>query len=234
MCDAYKLPRDEVIRAPAGLVAIRQCRWHTGRRTGVDQLRSFPVTPGCRSFPQSPGFLRIEQLPWIWETPAPAIGSRFHTVPADSRTEGAFAPPVLAQPAGIGAKRTTLAEVPVLHWPEATPELMLTEVANVLQKLHSADSKFGDGSRLLLAAARDLVDQIQPDRQLQVEALTRRLVHSCLDCQGHCGILSRRQKRGRAHAQPNSLDIHHFNGDAGRWIIERSLCYGHTGAEVIG
>jgi hypothetical protein len=94
-------------------------------------------------FPSIPGFLRIEQLPWIWETPAPAIGSRFHTVPADSRPEGAFAPPVLAQPAGIEAKRTTLAEVPVLHWPAATPELMLTEVANVLQKLHSADSKFG-------------------------------------------------------------------------------------------
>lgn len=71
-----------------------------------------------------------------------------------------------------------MAAVLVLYWPEAPPELMLTEVASVLQKLHSADSKLGLDSRLMLAASRDLVDQIEPDRQLQVEALTRRLVHT--------------------------------------------------------
>jgi predicted nucleic acid-binding protein len=51
------------------------------------------------------------------------------------------------------------------------PELMLTEVANALWKLQRAGSLKGLDPQLLLGDARDLVDQIEPDRQLQVEAL---------------------------------------------------------------
>ncbi len=51
------------------------------------------------------------------------------------------------------------------------PELMLTEVANALWKLQRAGSLAGLDPQLLLADARDLVDQIDPDRHLQVEAL---------------------------------------------------------------
>jgi predicted nucleic acid-binding protein len=51
------------------------------------------------------------------------------------------------------------------------PELMLTEVANALWKLQRAGSLEGINPQLLLADARDLVDQIEPDRTLQVEAL---------------------------------------------------------------
>jgi predicted nucleic acid-binding protein len=51
------------------------------------------------------------------------------------------------------------------------PELMLTEVANALWKLQRAGNLHGMDPQLLLADARDLVDQIEPDRELQVEAL---------------------------------------------------------------
>lgn len=51
------------------------------------------------------------------------------------------------------------------------PELMLTEVVNALWKLHQAGSLHEMDPQLLLVDARDLVDQIEPDPELQVEAL---------------------------------------------------------------
>lgn len=64
------------------------------------------------------------------------------------------------------------------------PELMLTEVANALWKLQRAGSLDGIDPQLLLADARDLVDQIEPDRNLQVEALALacHLNHPVYDC----------------------------------------------------
>lgn len=64
------------------------------------------------------------------------------------------------------------------------PELMLTEVANALWKLERAGGLQGLDPQLLLADARDLVDQIEPDRALQVEALSlaRHLNHPVYDC----------------------------------------------------
>ena len=51
------------------------------------------------------------------------------------------------------------------------PELMLTEVANALWKLRRSGSLEDVDPQVLLADARDLVDQFEPDRELQVEAL---------------------------------------------------------------
>jgi predicted nucleic acid-binding protein len=64
------------------------------------------------------------------------------------------------------------------------PELMLSEVANALWKLQRAGSLAGLDPQLLLADARDLVDQIEPDRHLQVEALALafHLDHPAYDC----------------------------------------------------
>jgi predicted nucleic acid-binding protein len=64
------------------------------------------------------------------------------------------------------------------------PELMLTEVANALWKLQRAGGLHSIDPQLLLADARDLVDQIEPDRTLQVEALAlaRHLNHPVYDC----------------------------------------------------
>ena len=64
------------------------------------------------------------------------------------------------------------------------PELMLTEVANALWKLQRAGGLDGIDPQLLLADARDLVDQIEPDRTLQVEALALacHLNHPVYDC----------------------------------------------------
>jgi predicted nucleic acid-binding protein len=64
------------------------------------------------------------------------------------------------------------------------PELMLTEVANALWKLQQAGGLDGIDPQLLLADARDLVDQIEPDRTLQVEALALacHLNHPVYDC----------------------------------------------------
>ena len=64
------------------------------------------------------------------------------------------------------------------------PELMLSEVANTLWKLHRAGNLNGLDPQLLLADARDLVDQIEPDRHLQVEALSLacHLNHPVYDC----------------------------------------------------
>ena len=64
------------------------------------------------------------------------------------------------------------------------PELMLTEVANALWKLQRAGALDGLDPQVLLADARDLVDQIEPDRTLQVEALALacHLNHPVYDC----------------------------------------------------
>ncbi len=51
------------------------------------------------------------------------------------------------------------------------PELMLTEVANTLWKLHRAGHLADLDPQQLLAEARDLVDRVEPDRHLQTEAL---------------------------------------------------------------
>ena len=51
------------------------------------------------------------------------------------------------------------------------PELMLTEVANALWRLQRGAGLAGLDPQQLLADAADLVDQIEPDRHLLVEAL---------------------------------------------------------------
>lgn len=64
------------------------------------------------------------------------------------------------------------------------PELMLTEVANALWKLSRSGSLVEVNPQVLLADARDLVDQFEPDRELQVEALALacHLDHPVYDC----------------------------------------------------
>ncbi|MCP9914763.1 type II toxin-antitoxin system VapC family toxin [Cyanobium sp. BA20m-14] len=64
------------------------------------------------------------------------------------------------------------------------PELMLSEVANTLWKLQRGGNLNGIDPQALLADARDLVDQIEPDRHLQVEALALacHLDHPVYDC----------------------------------------------------
>ena len=51
------------------------------------------------------------------------------------------------------------------------PELMLTEVSNGLWRLQRTGQLQADGLQLCLGRAAALVDHIEPDRQLQVEAL---------------------------------------------------------------
>jgi predicted nucleic acid-binding protein len=64
------------------------------------------------------------------------------------------------------------------------PALMLTEVANALWKLQRSAGLAGMDPQQLLADAADLVDQIEPDRHLQVEALALacHLNHPVYDC----------------------------------------------------
>ena len=64
------------------------------------------------------------------------------------------------------------------------PELMLTGVANTLWKLHRAQQLQGVNPQELLVHAKGLVDHIEPDRQLQVEALALAIHfnHSVYDC----------------------------------------------------
>ena len=64
------------------------------------------------------------------------------------------------------------------------PERMLSEVANTLWKLQRGGNLNGLDPQTLLADARDLVDQIEPDRHLQVEALALacHLDHPVYDC----------------------------------------------------
>ena len=64
------------------------------------------------------------------------------------------------------------------------PELMLTQVANTLWKLQRAQQLADLDPQQLLADARDLVDRVEPDRQLQADALALavHLNHSVYDC----------------------------------------------------
>jgi len=64
------------------------------------------------------------------------------------------------------------------------PELMLTEVANALWRLQRAGQLEADGLRLRLSRATELVDHIEPDRHLHVEALALacHLDHPVYDC----------------------------------------------------
>ena len=58
------------------------------------------------------------------------------------------------------------------------PELMLSEVANTLWKLHRARKLADLDPQQLLADARDLVDRVEPDRHLQAEALALACHHN--------------------------------------------------------
>lgn len=64
------------------------------------------------------------------------------------------------------------------------PELMLTEVANALWHLQRAGQLAADGLQQRLSRASELVDVIEPDRHLQVEALALacHLDHPVYDC----------------------------------------------------
>ncbi len=64
------------------------------------------------------------------------------------------------------------------------PELMLTEVANALWRLQRAGQLQASTLQIRLAKAADLVDHIEPDRHLQVEALALacHLDHPVYDC----------------------------------------------------
>jgi predicted nucleic acid-binding protein len=64
------------------------------------------------------------------------------------------------------------------------PELMLTEVANALWRLQRAGQLVADGLQQRLSRAAELVDVIEPDRHLQVEALALacHLDHPVYDC----------------------------------------------------
>ncbi len=64
------------------------------------------------------------------------------------------------------------------------PELMLTEVANALWRLQRAGQLAADGLQQRLSRAAELVDVIEPDRHLQVEALSLacHLDHPVDDC----------------------------------------------------
>ena len=64
------------------------------------------------------------------------------------------------------------------------PELMLTEVANALWRLQRAGQLEPAGLQERLARAAELVDHIEPDRHLQVEALALacHLDHPVYDC----------------------------------------------------
>ena len=66
------------------------------------------------------------------------------------------------------------------------PELMLTEVSNALWRLQRVNQLQPEGLQQCLSWAAALVDHIEPDRHLQVEALAfachlDHLVDDCLD-----------------------------------------------------
>jgi predicted nucleic acid-binding protein len=73
-----------------------------------------------------------------------------------------------------------LAEAPLVM----APELMLTEVTNTLWKLQRANRLASLDPQRLLADARELADEVVPDRQLQAEALALacHLDHPVYDC----------------------------------------------------
>ena len=64
------------------------------------------------------------------------------------------------------------------------PELMLTEVSNALWRLQRAGQLQAEGLQQRVSRAAALVDHIEPDRHLQVEALSLacHLDHPVVDC----------------------------------------------------
>ena len=64
------------------------------------------------------------------------------------------------------------------------PELMLTEVSNTLWRLQKAGQLQAEGLQQCLSRAAALVDHIEPDRHLQVEALALacHLDHPVYEC----------------------------------------------------
>jgi predicted nucleic acid-binding protein len=64
------------------------------------------------------------------------------------------------------------------------PELMLTEVSNALWRLQRAGQLQAESLQQCLSRAAALVDHIEPDRHLQVEALALacHLDHPVYDC----------------------------------------------------
>jgi len=66
----------------------------------------------------------------------------------------------------------------------ACPKLMLTEVANALWRLQRAGQLEAHGLQVRLGRARELVDHIEPDRNLLAEALALavHLGHPVYDC----------------------------------------------------
>lgn len=64
------------------------------------------------------------------------------------------------------------------------PELMLTEVTNTLWRLQRANRLASLDPQRLLADARELADEVVPDRQLHAEALALacHLDHPVYDC----------------------------------------------------
>ena len=84
-----------------------------------------------------------------------------------------------------GAEQSALFQEAVLNADLVlAPELMLTEVANTLWRLHRAGQLPTDGLQQRLSRATELVDVIEPDRHLQVEALALacHLDHPVCDC----------------------------------------------------
>jgi predicted nucleic acid-binding protein len=84
-----------------------------------------------------------------------------------------------------GAEQAALFQEAVLNADLVlAPELMLTEVANTLWRLQRAGQLPTDGLQQRLSRATELVDVIEPDRQLQVEALALacHLDHPVYDC----------------------------------------------------
>ena len=84
-----------------------------------------------------------------------------------------------------GAEQSALFQEAVLNADLVlAPELMLTEVANTLWRLHRAGQLPTDGLQQRLSRATELVDVIEPDRHLQVEALALacHLDHPVYDC----------------------------------------------------
>jgi predicted nucleic acid-binding protein len=84
-----------------------------------------------------------------------------------------------------GAEQSALFQEAVLNADLVlAPELMLTEVANTLWRLQRAGQLATDGLQQRLSRATELVDVIEPDRHLQVEALALacHLDHPVYDC----------------------------------------------------
>ena len=87
------------------------------------------------------------------------------------------------------------------------PELMLTEVTNTLWRLQRAGQLQAATLQARLRRAADLVDHIEPDRTLQVEALALaiHLNHPVYDCLYL--VLARREVASLLSADQRLLDL---------------------------